>query len=364
MIVVGVSGGIDSMVLLDVLYKQNKKIVIAHVNYQKRIDSNKDLECIKKYIKDKEDIKLHVLKVEEHMYTNDNFQSQARKIRYDFYQELCHKYNTNQVYLAHHLDDSLETYLFKKQRKGLYHYYGIKSNEIINDMHINRILINKRKKDIIKYASENKIEYHEDSSNKTLVYTRNIIRNKLSKLDDYQISILLKMMEIDNYQILIQKTFQQKIEKDIYLLDEFNKYPIDIKRRIIYDFFMQYDISTKEIDNIIKQIMISKNFEIIKNNKILMKAYNKIYLLHIKDNYNLEINNQEEMTYFNEELKKDGFDLKLEFNQKIKIKSLNLIEDNLFKKQTLKKLKNKKISRYHRQLYPIIILDNDYLVYF
>lgn len=364
MIIVGVSGGVDSMVLLDILYKENKDIVIAHVNYQKRNDSYKDLECIKDYISNKANIKLHVLNIEESMYTKDNFQSQARSLRYDFYKELCLKYQTNQVYLAHHLDDSLETYIFKKQRMGLYQYYGIKDKEIINDMCINRILINKRKKDILEYALNNNIKYHEDSSNQTLLYTRNKIRKKLELLNDDQIDILVKMKQLDNYQILLQKTIQSNLENNIILKDEFIKYPKDIQIRIIYRFFKQYDITNKEINDLIKKIMYSKNFEVTKNNKILIKAYNKLYFLNKKDTYQLDINHKEDLINLNNTLKEDGFKIEIDLIEPFKVKSLKDIKDNDFKRQTIKKLKNKKISAYHRQLYPIIIKDNGYLVFF
>ena len=120
--ILGVSGGSDSMFLLDNLRRKKYKIIVAHINYKKRIDSDWDEKIVKNYCQK------HSLLLEIHQEKNGNhfskinFQDKARKIRYNFFQKLADKNQTKYIVVAHHFDDHLETYLLQKQRKSLVDY--------------------------------------------------------------------------------------------------------------------------------------------------------------------------------------------------------------------------------------------------
>ncbi|CAH1755782.1 23655_t:CDS:2 [Entrophospora sp. SA101] len=123
--IAGISGGPDSMFLLDKLRQENYKIIVAHVNYKRRVDSDFDEELVKQYCQ-KFSLPLEVYQVPNSEYNYvSNFQDKARRIRYNYFQKIADKYQTKYIVVAHHLDDHLETYLLQAQRKSLLEYWGL-----------------------------------------------------------------------------------------------------------------------------------------------------------------------------------------------------------------------------------------------
>ena len=188
-IIVACSGGPDSMALLDKLYKQGHTIIVAHVNYHKRDTANRDEKIVRDYCQERS----IEVEVQEPTFDNkSNFQSWARKVRYDFFFELAAKNDTDQIYVAHHLDDHLETYLFQKSRNMLCDHYGLKSENIMKGMKIIRPLLHETKAQLIEYCDQNNIEYGIDESNLGNDYTRNKIRHsqieKMSLLEKLRLN--------------------------------------------------------------------------------------------------------------------------------------------------------------------------------
>ena len=121
----GVSGGPDSMFLLDQMRLEVYNFVVAHINYKKREDSDYDEKLVRSYCQ-KYSLPYEVYQVKDSEYNSvSNFQDRARKIRYDFFQGLADKYQTKYIVVAHHLDDHLETYLLQKQKKTLVEHWGL-----------------------------------------------------------------------------------------------------------------------------------------------------------------------------------------------------------------------------------------------
>lgn len=295
MIIVAVSGGIDSMVLLDLLYHQSKKIIIAHVNYQKRIDSYKDAQVIKDYINGK-DIIFEELVVKDEDYNQTNFQSQARHIRYNFFEKISDKYQTKDIYVAHHKDDYLETYLFKKNREGLYSYVGIKEINEYRTLIIHRPLLNMYKKDIIQYASVNSIDYHEDSSNKTLDYERNRIRAKLTSLTKLEKDTIYNESLIENAKIEAE---EKKVKEKLYNImnvEEFKLFNHNEQRRWLYYQIKNPKITHKYLDEIIRKIYDKINFYETFLDTTLVISYDIIYVLDkMPSEYSYFINNDSDL---------------------------------------------------------------------
>lgn len=172
---VAVSGGADSMALLDMCVKANVKVAVAHVNYQKRDSANRDMNGVKAYCQ-KYDIPFFVHLVQN--YGKDNFQAQAREIRYAFFKQIVLRHHYEGVLVAHHLDDVLETYIMQKERGSIPAYYGIKEEAMLMGIRIKRPLLNMCKDELCAYCRKMHVVYYDDESNFSDAYTRNQIRHK------------------------------------------------------------------------------------------------------------------------------------------------------------------------------------------
>jgi tRNA(Ile)-lysidine synthase len=177
-IVVGVSFGPDSMALLHILMElRNKidiKIVCAHINHNIRKASNKEKKLLEQYCL-KNNIIFEAMVIEK--YGDDNFHNEARKIRYEFFNDLVAKYEANYLMTAHHGDDLIETILMRIVRGStLKGYSGFKRIVNMGKYQLVRPLITVTKKDIVMFNKQNKIPYATDLSNRTDHYTRNRYR--------------------------------------------------------------------------------------------------------------------------------------------------------------------------------------------
>src|SRR4051794_21818794 len=120
--VLAVSGGPDSIFLLEKMRCEGYNFVVAHVNYKKREDSDYDEKLVRDYCQ-KYSLPLEVYQVKgSECNSTSNFQDQARQIRYDFFQKLAKQYQTKYIVVAHHNDDHCETYLLQKRKKTLVEY--------------------------------------------------------------------------------------------------------------------------------------------------------------------------------------------------------------------------------------------------
>ena len=116
-IILGISGGPDSMALLNLLIKVREKIdlklVCAHVNHNVRKASFKEKEFLENYCYDKK-VTFESMIIEK--YGDDNFHNEARNIRYHFFEKVIEKYGANYLMTAHHGDDLIETILMRITR--------------------------------------------------------------------------------------------------------------------------------------------------------------------------------------------------------------------------------------------------------
>lgn len=179
------SYGPDSMALCDMLYKAKCKFVICFVNYHKRPESDQEQIDITKYCEDKK-IRLEILDTKG-LKVEGNFQEWARETRYAFFQRMYKKYNAVGVFVAHHQDDLIETYLLQKERKGNVKEYGMSEITALREMCVIRPLLMYTKADLLEYCKENMVPYSIDMSNFEDKYLRNRIRHtvidNLSEID-------------------------------------------------------------------------------------------------------------------------------------------------------------------------------------
>jgi tRNA(Ile)-lysidine synthetase-like protein len=179
-IVVAVSGGPDSMVLFDVLFRLNNNLIIAHVNHGKRDESVLEYQNLKKFALRK-GVPFEGLTLSGHL--EGNFHHEARVKRYDFFRAIASKYDATKIAIAHHLDDQVETILMRIVRGTGFHGYG-GMKEIRQDRNISiiRPFLEVRKSDILAYAKERNLSYFVDESNQEDFYTRNRFRKHIIPL--------------------------------------------------------------------------------------------------------------------------------------------------------------------------------------
>ncbi len=176
-LLLAVSGGIDSMVLVDLFHKLKYDVAVAHCNFQLRgQESDDDEEFVKSQV-EKLNIPLFIQKFDTKKFAEQkklSIQVVARNLRYDWFYTLLVNQNFDFIITAHHLDDSIETFLINFTRgTGLEGLTGI---PIQNDKIIRPLLAFSRD-EIVAYAKQNDIKWREDSSNSTDKYWRNKLRH-------------------------------------------------------------------------------------------------------------------------------------------------------------------------------------------
>jgi tRNA(Ile)-lysidine synthase len=180
-VLVAVSGGIDSMVMLDLFQKSDKfDLVVAHCNFMLRgEESNKDELFIREYCKQNK-LDLFVKSFDTIAFANEkgiSIQMAARDLRYTWFEELAQENSISKIALAQHLDDQVETFFINLIRgTGISGIHGILP---INGNLIRPLLFADRKM-ILQYQIENNIPFREDESNNSDKYLRNFIRHNIS----------------------------------------------------------------------------------------------------------------------------------------------------------------------------------------
>lgn len=311
-VVVGVSGGPDSMVLLHLLLKLKLalsiQIVCCHVNHNTgRVGQPEDEKFVRNYCL-KNDIIYELMTVEN--YGDDNFHNEARSIRYRFFSDMAKKYNAKYIFTAHHGDDLIETILMRIVRGSTLRGYSGFSKMIKNKNHIIiRPLINVTKEEIVSYIKKHQLKYVIDDSNLEDVYTRNrfrkyvipalkkedkLVHKKFSKFSQ----TLLEYNDYINKQVT--NIINLVVTQNVLNIEEFLKHEHLIQMKIIYlmlENYYQDDlmlISDKHAEIIYNLIKSKKaNSEIhLPNNIMALKSYNNLTFvpLNVSNNeYEIEV---------------------------------------------------------------------------
>lgn len=177
-IVFGCSYGPDSMALFKSLLLLREeialKLVCAHVNHGKRGESEAEKIALEKYCEQHQVI-FEYMKIEH--YGDDNFHNEARNIRYQFFEEIVHKYDANYLLTAHHGDDLMETILMRLVRGStLEGYSGFKKKVKLDNYLLYRPFYEITKEEIIAFNKKNNVPFALDKSNDSNIYTRNRYR--------------------------------------------------------------------------------------------------------------------------------------------------------------------------------------------
>jgi tRNA(Ile)-lysidine synthase len=131
--------------------------VVAHVNYNFREESKKETQLVREFC-DKNNIEKYVLEVDQSILDKysqySNKQQMAREIRYDFYKEVANKVMSNEVYIAHHKDDFIETAIMQEEKSKDLPFYGIEKKTAIDNIVVKRPLLKMYKDEILEKAKK------------------------------------------------------------------------------------------------------------------------------------------------------------------------------------------------------------------
>lgn len=213
-IIVAVSGGLDSMVLLHLAQATNLQVAVANCNFNLRgLESDNDSEFVNEYAAH-HSIQLFATSFDTLQFAKEHklsTQMAARDLRYLWFEEILTENNFDYILTAHHLDDNLETFLINLSRgTGIDGLTGIPA--ITNK--VARPLLPFGRDQILNYAQENKISWREDSSNADDHYLRNAIRHNITpELKKLKGNFMQSFQNTQNY---LQQT--QSMAKDASVL--------------------------------------------------------------------------------------------------------------------------------------------------
>lgn len=309
-LLLAVSGGVDSVVLVDLCAKAGYNFSIAHCNFQLRGEESEGDELFVRSLGQKYNVEVLVKKFETAAYATEqklSIQEAARVLRYEWFEEIVngqrsmvnsensaaalathHLPLTTHLLTAHHADDNNETLLMNFFRgTGLHGLTGIP----VAYGDIKRPLLSFTKEELLQYAAENNLQYREDSSNQSSKYTRNFFRNEIipaieKVYPQVKQNLQDNLERFKSIEVLYQLATQQLIKKlckpkgaEVHIpakqLLQYNN------RALIYEIIKPYGFTEKQIAEVEKLAVAETGkfitspilaFRIIKNRAWLVIA--------------------------------------------------------------------------------------------
>lgn len=274
-LILAVSGGVDSMALL-VMYKQ-ADIVVAHIDHGTRKSSAEDANFVRQKCQEL-GVKFYETKLELGEGVSEEL---ARKKRYEFLKTIQEK-EGGTLCTAHHLDDVLESIAINLIRgtgwRGLTPFYG---DELVRPFIITKMW----KRDVLKFAGEQKIYFRQDPTNYETNYLRNRVREKMVELDETARVDIIELFEKQNklrgkFEKLVTELAKQTVvgknfhKKELFLRAD-EKVAIEILREICL--MHDYSLTRKQLGDFlaaIKTYAPHKKFNLPKNHFVtILKNY-------------------------------------------------------------------------------------------
>lgn len=182
-VIVAVSGGIDSMVLLSAVHKETQcRVVAVHIDHQLRAESGNEAKFVGQFC-EREGIAYHLKKL--HLQSKTSIQNRARQQRYAILRKVASEEGIQHILTAHHLDDFAETMLMNLGRGGGISSVAFGATRDFTPFIYVRPFYEISRSRIEKYAKVNEMQWREDPSNEKDVYLRNRIRHTLKDLQEY-----------------------------------------------------------------------------------------------------------------------------------------------------------------------------------
>ncbi len=293
-VIIGLSGGADSIFLCHVLHKLKIPTIAAHLNHNLRgRESNNDQKFVENFCKTHSiPLELKNLDIKSLSQKHkEGLEERGRKERYKLFDKLKQKHKAKYILTAHHADDNIETVILNLVRgSGLDGLAGMK----ILDNHLLRPLLDISKNQILSYLNANKINYVDEESNKDTKFRRNFIRQNiipnLKELNPNLASTIAKnsknIREIDQY---LSSVTDKWINKNGSTFDAKAFYNQDstiqkiILRKIYKNLINDlHNIETKHLDEILD--LINKNIGNKKKKFGLLTVHIKSGIISLEKN--------------------------------------------------------------------------------
>ena len=282
LLVIGVSGGADSLVLAHILHDLDYQIVIAHFNHQLRKEAERDAVKTRNFAAKLEvDIELGKKDVQAYSKSHSlSIEEAARELRYQFLFSAAQKRNAKAVLVAHHADDQVETVLMHLLRgAGLAGLKGMRSYSILpqysETIPLVRPLLFTWRSEILKYCNEKELEPIEDSSNYDTSFFRNRLRLELiPSLKSYNPKISAAIFRMaqslagdhEVLEIITQKAWNDCLQEHgegyiVFSHIAFKDQPIGIQRGLLRQAIYALRPKARDIDfnSIEKGLAVSSN---------------------------------------------------------------------------------------------------------
>ena len=308
-IALGLSGGVDSIVLFHLLvtkYKESyKELVVFHINHGLREESYEEAEFVENFVKNynvkfyKKELKMNDLVRDSHI----SEEMLARKLRYEAFEEMSSLERGVKLITAHHKNDQVENILMRLlSGRSMDYNLMIEEETTIGRLEVYRPLLNILKADLEQYADKNDLKYYVDSTNFDTDYTRNNIRhNIVPLLNDVNVASFDNLINFSSYYQNINTELKNKVleAKNDYVISlEEDKVELDKKkllkntkeeiyfllRDILANNFGIFDVKQRALLTIIEDLKNRNNNKSydLKNNLKIISEYNSIYVHKIE----------------------------------------------------------------------------------
>lgn len=285
-VIVGVSGGADSIALLDMLHALGYECIVAHCNFHLRDKESYRDEYFVEKIATQYNMEYVSASFNTKKYITDesvSLEMAARELRYAWFEKIRKKYEVDAIAIAHHQNDSVETVLINLVRgTGIRGLTGISP---VNG-HVIRPLLCIYRDEILEYLADKQLSFVEDSTNKEDIYTRNKIRlNVLPLLQTINPSVIQSIARTAENLSATEKIYQSYIEKAKKEVFADNIINIDLlveqvePKTVLFEILFPYGFNAATIDNIFDsvnsqsgKIFLSENYQLVKDrNTFILK---------------------------------------------------------------------------------------------
>lgn len=329
-VIVGLSGGMDSMVLLDLLVLLEYRCIAAHCNFHLRgAESDRDADFVRKWCKNT-DIPFTSIDFDTTGYAEDrkiSIEMAARELRYEWFEILRKQYEADAIAVAHHRDDSVETVLLNLIRGT-----GIKGLSGISPRngYVVRPLLTVSRSEIEDYIIERELPYVTDSTNDQDIYLRNYLRlNVIPNLEVVNPSVKESIIRTSKNISEAEKIYSESIREyiDVVFINDKINIPMLKKtaspQSVLFELLSPLGFTSSTIEDIFQsmdstpgKVFLSDRYRVIKDRSdfILEKITSDI----ISDEHYLIEEESKEITFpvrFN--LRKEKTPVKIEKKRNI-----------------------------------------------